>query len=175
MNFGNLPFWRLPKFKGRPLFQKFCPRGLKSKNILSATVDLLNSATVFGYVWWPCSPRLPHPQVKATDLVSGLARSWVKSPFRAHARIQKFASISPFRAPKTQALASDSPLRTPKALNLGNQMKHCCWFCSSCLPPLIATATKAAIEKADSTLRSSRAVPHPSTNRALCRLTSEVE
>ena len=29
--------------------------------------------------------------------------------------------------------------------------------------------------KADSTLRSSRAVPHPSTNRALCRLTSEVE
>lgn len=30
-------------------------------------------------------------------------------------------------------------------------------------------------EKADSTLRSSQAVPHPSTNRALCRLTSEVE
>ena len=29
-------------------------------------------------------------------------------------------------------------------------------------------------EKADSTLRSSRAVPHPSTNRALRRLTSEV-
>ena len=28
--------------------------------------------------------------------------------------------------------------------------------------------------KADSTLRSSRAVPHPSTNRALRRLTSEV-
>ena len=28
-------------------------------------------------------------------------------------------------------------------------------------------------EKAGSTLRSSRAVPHPSTNRALCRLTSE--
>ena len=28
-------------------------------------------------------------------------------------------------------------------------------------------------EKASSTLRSSRAVPHPSTNRALCRLTSE--
>ena len=30
-------------------------------------------------------------------------------------------------------------------------------------------------EKADSTLRSSQAVPHPSTNRALCCLTSEVE
>ena len=30
------------------------------------------------------------------------------------------------------------------------------------------------ISKAHSTLRSSRAVPHPSTNRALCRLTSEV-
>ena len=29
--------------------------------------------------------------------------------------------------------------------------------------------------KADSTLRTSRAVPHPSTNRALCRLSSEVE
>jgi hypothetical protein len=29
--------------------------------------------------------------------------------------------------------------------------------------------------KADSTLRTSRAVPHSSTNRALCRLTSEVE
>ena len=29
--------------------------------------------------------------------------------------------------------------------------------------------------KADSTLRSSQAVPHPSTNRALCCLTSEVE
>jgi hypothetical protein len=29
--------------------------------------------------------------------------------------------------------------------------------------------------KADSTLRTSRAVAHPSTNRALCRLTSEVE
>ena len=28
--------------------------------------------------------------------------------------------------------------------------------------------------KADSTLRASRAVPHPSTDRALCRLTSEV-
>ena len=30
-------------------------------------------------------------------------------------------------------------------------------------------------EKADSTLRSSQAVPHPSTDRALCRLTSEVK
>ena len=29
--------------------------------------------------------------------------------------------------------------------------------------------------KADSTLRASRAVPHSSTGRALCRLTSEVE
>ena len=29
-------------------------------------------------------------------------------------------------------------------------------------------------KKADSTLRSSQAVPHPNTNRALCRLTSEV-
>ena len=34
---------------------------------------------------------------------------------------------------------------------------------------------QAARRKADSTLRSSQAVPHPSTNRALCRLTLEVE
>ena len=34
--------------------------------------------------------------------------------------------------------------------------------------------SKISRAKADSTLRSSRAVPHPSTNRALCRLTSEV-
>ena len=34
---------------------------------------------------------------------------------------------------------------------------------------------KSSMSKADSTLRTSRAVPHPSTNRALCRLTSEVE
>ena len=33
---------------------------------------------------------------------------------------------------------------------------------------------KTRAQKADSTLRSSRAVPHPSTNRALRRLTSEV-
>ena len=33
---------------------------------------------------------------------------------------------------------------------------------------------RACRSKADSTLRSSQAVPHPSTNRALCRLTSEV-
>ena len=31
------------------------------------------------------------------------------------------------------------------------------------------------LKEADSTLRSSQAVPHPSTNRALCCLTSEVE
>ena len=31
------------------------------------------------------------------------------------------------------------------------------------------------VSKADSTLRSSQAVPHPSTDRALCCLTSEVE
>ena len=46
MNFGNLLFWRLPKFKGRPLFQKFLVRGLKSKNNLLAIVILMNSAIV---------------------------------------------------------------------------------------------------------------------------------
>jgi hypothetical protein len=38
-----------------------------------------------------------------------------------------------------------------------------------------STRTNRTPIKADSTLRTSRAVPHPSTNRALCRLTSEVE
>ena len=39
-----------------------------------------------------------------------------------------------------------------------------------------ASASKGAKNaKADSTLRCSQAVPHPSTNRALCRLTSEVK
>ena len=35
-------------------------------------------------------------------------------------------------------------------------------------------AGRFGIQKANSTQRSSQAVPHPSTNRALCRLTSEV-
>ena len=39
---------------------------------------------------------------------------------------------------------------------------------------LLAVSLHACSDKADSTLRSSQAVPHPSTNRALCRLTSEV-
>ena len=36
------------------------------------------------------------------------------------------------------------------------------------------TITKKEMQKADSTRRSSQAVPHPSTNRALRRLTSEI-
>ena len=48
---------------------------------------------------------------------------------------------------------------------------------NKCCPGLIdvvrANKTR-EFRKADSTLRSSQAVPHPSTNRALCRLTSEV-
>ena len=39
---------------------------------------------------------------------------------------------------------------------------------------LCSYAGIAELENTDSTLRSSRAVPHPSTNRALRRLTSEV-
>ena len=48
---------------------------------------------------------------------------------------------------------------------------------NKCCPRLgeVVMATKThEFRKADSTLRSSQAVPHPSTNRALCRLTSEV-
>ena len=47
---------------------------------------------------------------------------------------------------------------------------------SRVLRPAVAVnaATRAGLSKAGSTLRSSRAVPHPSTNRALRRLTAEV-
>ena len=52
---------------------------------------------------------------------------------------------------------------------------------SPALPARVAQALRQRVlgrsareEKADSTRRSSRAVPHPSTNRALRRLTSEV-
>ena len=48
--------------------------------------------------------------------------------------------------------------------------KHTATFQQHQLPTCSAERNK----KADSTLRSSRAVPHPSTNRALRRLTSEV-
>ena len=53
-------------------------------------------------------------------------------------------------------------------------------FCSSGWAPAKvmlgrSNERKEARRKADSTLRSSQAVPHPSTNRALCCLTSEVE
>ena len=41
--------------------------------------------------------------------------------------------------------------------------------------PLLQNSKAWSSKKADSTLRSSQAVPHPSTNRALCCLTSEVE
>ena len=57
--------------------------------------------------------------------------------------------------------------------------------CKSCWPRLILPRLSNALcfetriftklIKADSTLRCSQAVPHPSTNRALRRLTSEVE
>ena len=52
--------------------------------------------------------------------------------------------------------------------------KQCCWWNIFVLPQILADA-KHIKEKADSTLRSSQAVPHPSTDRALSRLTSEVE
>ena len=44
-----------------------------------------------------------------------------------------------------------------------------------CLFTAISRIASAKGKKADSTLRSSQAVPHPSTSRALRRLTSEVE
>ena len=42
-------------------------------------------------------------------------------------------------------------------------------------PAFLRPVGRGEIVKADSTLRSSQAVPHPSTNRALRCLTSEVE
>ena len=59
--------------------------------------------------------------------------------------------------------------------------RHGCAVFSRALPARVAQALRQRVlgrsvrkEKADSTRRSSRAVPHPSTNRALRRLTSEV-
>ena len=55
-------------------------------------------------------------------------------------------------------------------------MLYCSW--PSCWPPGWLPGRRGGHQKltakADSTLRSSRAVPHPSTDRALRRLTSEV-
>jgi hypothetical protein len=44
-----------------------------------------------------------------------------------------------------------------------------------CADNVVVMVSECPVQKADSTLRSSRAVPHPSTNRALRRLTSEVK
>ena len=58
--------------------------------------------------------------------------------------------------------------------------RHRCALLPRALPPRVVQAVRQRVlrsarkEKADSTRRSSRAVPHPSTNRALRRLTSEV-
>ena len=48
------------------------------------------------------------------------------------------------------------------------------WMPVGSIPAPIADDIQVAGAKADSTLRASRAVPHPSTDRALRRLTSEV-
>ena len=74
--------------------------------------------------------------------------------------------------------------RSPSAEGLFFDPLHPeCGGCQTCgrVPHTLAGASPtgvrlcvAAHTKADSTLRSSRAVPHPSTNRALRRLTSEV-
>ena len=59
---------------------------------------------------------------------------------------------------------------TPAEINANSES-----FCPSWEPPGIQNADgKGGNIKADSTLRCSQAVPHPSTNRALRRLTSEV-
>ena len=47
--------------------------------------------------------------------------------------------------------------------------------CMDFAPHRYGKRSEQQVAKADSTLRSSQAVPHPSTNRALRRLTSEVE
>ena len=49
-----------------------------------------------------------------------------------------------------------------------------CGKASACPDHAVDTSKQGREKKADSTLRSSRAVPHPSTDRALRRLTAEV-
>jgi hypothetical protein len=69
------------------------------------------------------------------------------------------------RSESEKSLAGETHIRS---LRCGRFMR--CWGSD-----LASNGTlPAKNEKADSTLRSSQAVPHPSTNRALRRLTSEV-
>ena len=56
-----------------------------------------------------------------------------------------------------------------------SMITHCCVIDGrGLLACRMALAMPKLLLKADSTQRASRAVPHPSTDRALCRLTSEV-
>ena len=73
----------------------------------------------------------------------------------------------PFRSTRRCTPPSSHIVRhTVRATHRPAQSSYCRTAASTCYD-----CTK---QKADSTLRSSRAVPHPSTNRALRRLTSEV-
>ena len=91
-----------------------------------------------------------------------------------------------------EALLSQETYKALQLTNIVTWMRRRCpsmqWVVGSCFKNLEGVASnntvilssrpcrwcKGAAVKADSTLRSSRAVPHPSTNRALRRLTSEV-
>ena len=71
---------------------------------------------------------------------------------------------------------SDFRKRLPLAPRLSQSRQRQCFHRSHFGSRYIlgCCACRRPFTKADSTLRSSQAVPHPSTNRALCRLTSEV-
>ena len=115
-----------------------------------------------------------------------------------HLRFNTFENtwMFDFHFPQNLVVRSTRSLTARAALMLGYCTKETIWNSSFTSPPLVMKSPKHArthlLEasahgnghanvvicqgpaKADSTLWSSQAVPHPSTNRALCRLTSEV-
>ena len=103
-----------------------------------------------------------------TDYLLGWGRP--STCFTGHAMLQYTPSPSPRREQEI-GYSQQSTLWAPR---------HRCALLPRALPPRVVQAVRQRVlrsarkEKADSTRRSSRAVPHPSTNRALRRLTSEV-
>ena len=80
----------------------------------------------------------------------------------------------PSEAPKALQASECSELLDPTRANCWISAQHQPGKCTSMRWETFDWADKHAQWKADSTLRASQAVPHPSTDRALCRLTSEV-
>ena len=109
-------------------------------------------------------------------IVTGLPQParLVTSPYQAALKVSEYIG-----QPRTSKVALKSPPGTGDFQMVKTSPYQAALKVSEYIGFIDATAwplmqPKRAVVKADSTLRSSRAVPHPSTNRALRRLTSEV-